>query len=246
MFKWSESDKIAIPITLTIIIVLAIILNFTLKNKSEKIKKLPLQILALIVVVLEFGKQFYFIVLDTYELYALPIHFCTLILVLMALSQFLPSKIAKFFKAPAFVFSIIVFALVLVHPSSMIGKATSNIFGNFKNFHTFTFHFTVIAYPIFSIALSNYKPRLKDCINICCTVVFYATYAVPLAFHFKANYVNILYSFFEPLENFRLSAGQVAYDILLFLIGISAGCLVLIIYWSIDKLILKIKEKKHA
>ena len=143
-------------------------------------------------------------------------------------------------------FSIIVIALVLVHPSSMIGNSTSNIFGDFKNFHTFTFHFTVIAYPIFSIALSNYTPKLKDCINLCCTILFYASYAVPLAFHLNSNYVNILRSDFAPLENFRLACGQVAYDIVLFLIGISASCLILIIYWSINKIILKIKEKKHA
>ena len=246
MFVWSESDKIVIPITLSIIIVLGFVLHFLLKNKSEKIKKLPLQILAIIVIVLEVCKQCYFIFFDTYVVYALPIHFCTLIFVLMGLSQFLPDKFAKFFKAPAFVFSFMVLVLVLVNPSSMIGNATSNIFGNFKMFHTFTFHFTVIAYSIFSIALANYKPKLKDCIYICCTVAFYATYAVPLAFHLNSNYVNILYSFFQPLENFRQSAGQVAYDIVLFLIGMGAGCLILIGYWLICKMILKIKEKKNA
>lgn len=243
MFKWSDTDKIVLPVMLVAIIFIAVFLWCLLKGKNEKIRKIPLQIIAVIVIMLEISKQVYYLT-TTYITYALPIHFCTLVLILMPLSQFLPKKVAEYFKSPTLVFSLIISVLIYIHPKSMIGDATATIFTSFPSFHTFAFHFCVVAYSIFSIALNDYTPRLKHCFVLCGTVAFYGCYAVPLAFSLNANYVNILYSYFEPLEQFRQSCGQVAYDILLFLIGVIGSCLVLILYWSVFNLIKRNKEKK--
>lgn len=234
MFKWSQTDKIWLPCMLVAIVVIAILLHCLLKNKSDKTKKIPLQIISVFVVILEIAKQIYFLS-TTYETYALPIHFCTLVFLTFPLAQFLPEKVASWLKAPAFAFSFVILILLCVHPSSMIGNATSNIFANFKNFHTFAFHFAVVAYFVFSVALDNYQPKPKHCLSICAFVLLYASYAVPLAFHLNSNYVNILYSNFEFLENFRLSAGQLAYDLILFAAGVGAGCLITILYWLLKK-----------
>lgn len=238
MFIWSKSDKIALPIAIAVVFLLAIIFRLTLKNKRNSIKTLPLKTLAVMGVVLEIAKQIYFIfIADVYIKYALPFHFCTLILITLPLAQFLPNKISKYLKAPAVIFSLLVFLLVLIHPSSMIGNATANLL-KFTSFHTFTFHFVVVAYGVFSIFLEDYAPSLKHFWTLIGYVAFYASYGVPMAFTFNSNYIKILSAKEIPfLEQFRLNCGQLAYDVLLFT-GITViAILVLTVYYLIYNLI---------
>jgi hypothetical protein len=68
---------------------------------------------------------------------------------------------------------------------------------------------------------------------------------VPVAFKLGFNYINILHSYFQPLENFRLTCGQVAYDILLFSIAIAISCLIFTVWFFIIKLTTK-RRKKNA
>lgn len=242
MFKWTRDDAIAIPIMLLIVIVMTIAFHFLLKNKSEKIKNIPLHVIAGLLIALEIAKQIYFIV-DGYVLYAAPIHFCSLIILIICLAQFLPKKIAKFFYVPSVIFSLIVLVLLLVHPHSMIGNASTLMFATFPMFHTFMFHSLVIAYAFFRIVLIKHNLKWLDMLSCPACILFYACYAVPLAFHFNSNYINILYSYFAPLESFRINCGQVAYDIVLFLIAIAVCSLMFLLWFGIQKIILKRREK---
>ncbi|MBR6737297.1 MAG: YwaF family protein [Clostridia bacterium] len=242
MFTWSATDKVALPIGIATVFILAVLLRIILKNKSEGLKKLPLRILAVTGVLLEIAKQIYFIfIADSYITYALPFHFCTLILIMLPLAQFLPNKVARFIKAPATVFSLLVFALILIHPRSMIGNATQNLLV-FTSFHTFAFHFVVVAYGVFSIFLQDYTPRYKDAFSLIFCVLFYASYGIPAAFTLKSNYIKILSAPEIPfLDNIRLTCGQVLYDVVLFSGIILIAVLVLFAYTFIYK---KIKGDK--
>lgn len=241
MFKWSNSDKIVIPVTLLIICAIAIGLHFLLRNKDSRLKRIPLQIISVFVVGLEIAKQIYFHNNPEFDYYVLPLHFCSLILLLMPLSQLFGEKIGRIFKPMAFVYSMLVFILVLINPNALIGTSTADIFGNFHNIHTYFFHFSVIAYLIFSVSLDDYKPKFFHCINVSCGIVIYAVYAVPCAYLLNTNYVNILYSYFEPLENFRLWAGQIWYNILLFLIATICACALCVVTCLIYKIVEKTK-----
>lgn len=243
MFKWSNTDVIAIPIALVLILGLAVLFYFVLKNKSDKVKHIPLYVVAISLVVLEVTKQIYHAVRGTYNVNTIPVHFCSLIVVIICLAEFLPKKISKYFNIPSVVFSLITLGLLLIHPSSMIGKSSANIFGNFSNFHAFMFHIIVIAYPIFKLAILRHKISFKQSLSLVVCVLFYATYAVPVAFALNNNYVNIIYSYFAPLENFRNTCGQVAYDVLLFIIVIAVSYAVFGIWYLIEKLIEKRRLK---
>lgn len=236
MFIWSASDKIAIPVTVLIICVAAIVLYFLLRNKSSAIKRIPLQIISVFVIGLEIAKQIYYSSQPEFDYYVLPLHFCSMILLLMPLSQLFGDRFGKIFKPMAFVYSLLVFILVLVNPNALIGASTSGIFASFHNFHAFFFHFSVIAYFILSVALCDYKPEYKHCINVSGGVALYAVYAVPCAYLLNANYVNILQSYFEPLEKFRLWAGQIWYNVVLFIIAVVGVCALCVLSCLVYKL----------
>lgn len=243
MFNWTNSDKIAIPTMLLVIGLLAVLLFFALKNKSEKIKRIPTKVISVLIIVLEVAKQIYFAVKGIYTVNHIPVHFCSLIVVIIALSEFLPQKIAKYLDAPSIVFPILTILLVLTFPKSMIGNSSSTMFSSFPNFHAFYFHALVIAYPIIKLTLVRFELNLKYCYCLIGCIVFYAIYAVPVAFALHNNYVNILWNSFAPLENLRQSCGQVIYDIVwfLFIVAISIG--VYLIWYFIDKIIKKRRNK---
>ena len=71
MVLWTpEHAKTLLPATV-IMILLAIGLRFLLKNKSEAIRMIPIQIIAVVLFALEVGKQIYS-VRHGYDLYHLP------------------------------------------------------------------------------------------------------------------------------------------------------------------------------
>lgn len=241
MFKWSDSDKIAIPIMLAIVIMLCVGFHFLLKNKSEKIKRIPLISIASLLIMLEVAKQLYFIIKGTYTANHIPAHFCSLIVIIIALAEFLPKKLSKYLDVPSIIFPIICALLILIHPKAMIGNSSSGIFASFPNFHAFMFHALVVAYPLLKLTLIRFELKLSYCFSLACCIVFYGCYAIPIAFAFNNNYVNILWSMFEPLEKFRQSCGQVLYDIVLFLIGVGASIGLYLIWYFIDK---KTKQRR--
>ena len=79
-------------------------------------------------------------------------------------------------------------------------------------------------------------------------MTLYGLYAIPFAYILKVNYVNILYSAFEPLEKIRqllLSKTsyvftQIIYDLFMFLIA----CLTLTLISKIYYLVYNTKNNK--
>ena len=143
MFKWSDSDKIVIPVTVLIICIIAVGLYFLTRHRSKWVKKIPLQIISVALIGLEIAKQIYFHNNPEFTYYVLPLHFCSMILILMPLSQLFGEKVGGVFRPMAFIYSILVFILVLANPHALIGDSTSDIFGSFHNIHTYFFGYCV-------------------------------------------------------------------------------------------------------
>ena len=241
MFSYTKMDLILFPLLLWLFCWFGTGLSILLKN--TKWQSMPFRFFAVFLLVLEIAKQIWCIC-DGYSLYNLPLHFCSLFTPLFFLSQFTKPKCAKIFKPLAFVYSGTVTFLMCVNPNGMIGNASSQIFTRFLSFHTFSFHFTVAAYFVFSICFCDYVPKLKDFLNVCCGVLVYATYAIPCAYIFNANYLNILFSVWEPFENFRIKYGQVVYDICLFAVGMLGLSVIFFIYCFCFALYRKQRAKK--
>lgn len=239
MFKWTRSDVIVLPLVLLGLILLALAARFLLRKKEGWIKRIPLILISLLVLGLEIAKQCLYAGKPDFNFYVLPLHFCSLFVVLFPLSQLLGERVGSVFKPMAFCYAVAVMALTYANPLGLIGTSTGDVFGSFQNFHTFFFHHAVIAYVLFTIALNDYKPKFRDCINVAGGVVLYVCYAAPCAYMLNSNYANILFSQFEPLEDFRLYAGQIWYNVVLFMIGIASMVLICVIYNLIYKAIHK-------
>ncbi len=246
MFNYSQSQKNFMPLALVVMIVLCVVLRLALKNKKDNIKNIPLTVIALLLLLLEIGKQIYYIFFVDYITYALPFHFCTLVIFVIIITQIFGKKVNGFFKPIAFSFSGLVTFMLYIAPTSLIGNSLDNLFFSYYTFHTFAFHHLVVFYFLLTISLNVYKPRLLDAIKPILGIIFYGTYATPIAFALNTNYVNILRSTIGFLENIRLTYGQFIYDAIWFLFCSTCSALICIAYYYFLKLInfIKLKTKK--
>ncbi len=243
MFNYSSSQKLFMPIALLVMIVLGVVLRLLLKNKSEKVKNIPLTIIAFMLLGLEIGKQIYYLFFVEYITYALPFHFCTLVIFVIILTQVFGKKLNAFFKPIAFSFSGLATFMLYIAPTSLIGNSLDNLFLNYYTFHTCAFHHLLVLYFILTISLGTYQPKLTDCFKNVGGIIFYGLYATPIAFALNTNYVNILKSTIGILENIRLSCGQFVYDAIWFLFCSACSALICVAYYYLLKLITFIKSK---
>lgn len=236
MFEYTLGDALVIPLTYLFFCVAAIAWRFAFKNAKPFLKMLPLKIFAAVVFIAEIAKQIYYNCFEEFTLYILPLHFCSLFIVLLPLSQLCGERVAKIFKPAAFVYSFFVVVLIIANPHALLGDSPSLPFASFHNTHTLVYHMSVAGYFIFSVILEDYEPKPLHCINVICGIAIYTAYAVPCAYLLNTNYVNILYSQFAPLESFRLACGQVAYNVVLFCLASAAGCAVCLIACLLSKI----------
>lgn len=163
-----------------------------------------------ITIVLEITKQI-LNVLEGFEVWALPFHYCSLFVFFFPLAQFCKGKLKSFIKPVSFACSLTVFFAFYLSPGSIIGSASSHIFRDFSSFHTFVFHHLVFLYVCLSIALDDYKPRVDDYKNVFVIMACYCVCGVSLSYVFDTNYNNFLYSVIDFVDKWRVCIGQIPY-----------------------------------
>lgn len=255
IFEWTKDEAIILPIMFVLMVGITIFLSIILKNKSDKIKNIPLLIITIIMLVLEVIKQILSII-NGYSLWVVPLHFCSFFMVWYSLSQFLKNKYRDFFKGISFIWGFFLFIAFYIYPSSIIGNSTSNIFESFFSFHTFIYHHLAIMYFLLSIGLKTYRPKYSDSIKITICLICYAIIAIPLAFILDVNFCNILSSNIPFMEKIRINNGQFLYDFILIIIGL-VGCNIISLLYTIlynkikncksnkKNIIVKINTKKY-
>ena len=77
MQLWTKEHAITVLPSLAVMLLLCVVLRITLYKKSFETRMLPFKILAVIVVLLEIGKQALSFA-KGYDLYHIPLHYCSL------------------------------------------------------------------------------------------------------------------------------------------------------------------------
>lgn len=247
MFSWSNSQIIVIPIALCITLALSFIICFFTRKCSKKIRLIPLITISIIVWILEIAKQIINIA-EGYDLWAIPLHFCSLFLYIFPLASFAKGKLQNYgsiMTIACFVaFAIIYFS----NPTSVISNATDNIFASFHSAHTFIYHQLIFLFFFILIGSKLYTPTKLDYLYGVLTIVIYATISVPVAHFLDVNFCTILSSDIEFLENLRLQNGQILYTFVLIMIGIVGTTLIIaavhLIHFLKNKLSKKFKKAK--
>ena len=232
----SETDKIVLPLMLFISILTAVILAFTLWRKPEKVRKIPTSLIAAFMLFIEIVKQARNL-FGEFSTFTLPFHYCSLFVPVYVLAELCGERLSQIFRPIATFMSFIVGMGLYLFTDGIIGDATANFGKDFYSTHTFIFHFLLIFYLAYVIALRLTRPTFRDVINIGILGLSYMAVATPLSYALSTNYNNILTSVIPQMESFRLAFGQPAYTVLMFAFMSLGAMLASTIYIGIQKLV---------
>ncbi len=255
MGLWTKEHFFLIIPSFIVFIVFGVILGKLLKNKSEKIKYIPLQIITLILLALEFMKQGYNIRDNGYDLYALPFHYCSLFLYLLPFHSFYKGKYKKFTDAVSLSCLASLFLFMLVMPDVVFSAGNIKGFSqSFSSFHTVVFHLIVCLYFVLTLSLKLYDFDVKK--DLKATAIFLAIYVVIatiMSFSLKVNFHNLYKCNLGMVEDIRLALmevigifGHILYVVVLFFLTILFAFAAYFATKGVLKLISKISNKKKA
>ena len=217
---YTRAEAIMIPLGMVVVLLLGITLRRLLKEKDHRVREIPLQVLAVMILVLEVIKQIYHLfIMRDWEPWDLPMHFCSFFLIWFTFALFSRGQVRQLAYSCCLCGGVLVTIMLLACPRMIVNVACQNIFGSFPSFHTYIFHFTVVAYWEWLLLLRVYQPNKNHIWQT--TLLYMASFVLIIiaAFAFNTNYTNVLTTDIGILENLRLSAGQFVYDLLLYLGG---------------------------
>ena len=203
MQLWTpEHIKTLIP-TLIVMLVLSVLLRLWLKDKPLHVRMIPLQVVAIILVLLEIGKQ---IVSASrgYDLYHIPLHFCSLVLFSLPVIAFYRGKHRDAVASVAVGFTSAVFVLTSIYPALIYSAwDIQNYFSSFFAFHTVTFHNLAMFAFMLMVALNVYQPKKGDWRYPVFLIGMYCVIAGVIAHLIATNFNNLYRCNVAPLESVR-------------------------------------------
>ena len=252
MGLWTLTHLWQIVPTFLAFAVLTFIAAKLLGKRSEKVRKIPLQVITVILLVLEVLKQINSFGEDgTYNMYSLPFHYCSLFLYLLPFHSFYQGKYKPLVSAATFgclaslMLDMILMPAVIYPAYQIVDYAK-----NFASFHTVTFHNLVVLYFMLTVAFKLYDLQTKRDVKV--MTVFLAIYvaiAAVLSYTLKVNFHN-LYSCNIPfIENVRVALvnsigvfGTIIYVTALFILTILFAYL----SYALARLVIKGIDKCHT
>ena len=210
MQLWTpEHLKTLLP-ALLVMVVLTLLLRLLLKDKPLRIRLIPLQIIAVILLLLEVGKQISsFLRPDGYDLYHIPLHFCSLMLVALPALAFYRGKYARLVAGVACGLTSAVFLLTVIYPNLIYSAwDIENYFLNYFAFHTVTFHNLVLFAYMLLPALQLHTPGKHEVRSSAAFVGVYCIIASIVSHALKTNYNNLYQCNIPPLESVRLTVSD--------------------------------------
>lgn len=207
MQLWTPTHAAQLLPCLAVMLVLAVLLRLWLGKKPLSVRIIPFQILAVIIVLLEIGKQIVSAADGQYDLYHIPLHFCSLFIFTMPAMAFWRGKGAEKVRGITAAFCTSMALLLLIYPVLIYGDWNiNNFFVNYLDFHTVAFHNVVLFAFILLLALRLHPVSVKG--ELKATLWFTAGFCVVssvMAQILKTNYANYYSCNIPPLEAVRVS-----------------------------------------
>lgn len=209
MQLWEKEQIQTLLPAIGVMVVLAIILRLTLGKREEKARRIPLQIIAVILLALEVGKQTLSII-KGYDLYHIPLHYCSLFIYVLPVMAFYKGKHRQKVNAIGAGICAALTLLMLIYPGIIYsGANVREYFTNYFSFHTVTFHnLAMFAFPVI-LALELHTPQKGDGKAVAVFALGFTVVAGTMAQVLKTNFANFYSCNVAPLETVRLNMQEV-------------------------------------
>ena len=244
MQLWTKEHAVTLIPAIVVMLLLGWLCRKTLGNKSLKIRMIPIQIIAVLLLLLEVGKQGVSLYRG-YDLYCLPFHFCSLYLFTLPALAFYRGKHQHIVATINAAITTALFLIMLIYPNLIYSASdVTGFFGEYISFHTVVFHNLVMLACVLIPALKLYSPAPKGetkavALFIVCVCAVSSTMAQLL----QTNFNNFYSCNIPPLEQLRLSLqGALGYGLtqLLYVLIVSLlDLLVVLLCWRIIRIIAK-------
>lgn len=249
MELWSQEHIKTLLPAVAAMLVIAALLGRWLREKPEPVRRLPLQIIAVILLLLEVGKQ-WVSASRGYDLYHLPFHFCSLFLFTLPVMAFYRGKHKAAVEGVTTSLCASLFLLMLIYPALIYsGNDVLRYTRDYMSFHTVTFHNLVMLAFLLILTLRLYTPSARGELKpaIWFTVVF-CIVSASMAQLLKTNYANYYQCNIPPLEEVRLSLqgvlGAVPTQLLYILIVSLLNVLFVMLSYGVTRLALRLLQGK--
>lgn len=245
MSLWDKEQIYTLLPAIAVMLLVSLVLGKLLKDKPEKIRKIPLQIIAVLLLVLEAGKQGVSLSRG-YDLYCLPFHFCSLFLFTLPVMAFYNGKHKTAVAGVTTSLCASLFLLMLIYPALIYsGGNVVQYFEDYMSFHTVTFHnLVMLAFPMI-LALRLYTPSEKGELKpaVLFTVGF-CVVSASMAHLLKTNYANYYHCNIPPLEEVRVSLqgvlGTVGTQILYVVIVSILNILFVMMAYGVTRMVMRL------
>ena len=228
MILWTFEHVITVIPTIVASIIIVYILNKFLGKKSYETRMIPLKVVSVLFLVIELGKQIASCE-GGYDLYSIPLHFCSLVLYSLPVMAFYRGKHSdKIFNVGA-TYLTAIFLFMVIYPNLLYSSnAVKGFFTDYLDFHTVFFHNLVLFTVILIFGLNLHEPTENVNLAILLGDVIFLIPSALMAQLLKTNYNNFYKCNIAPLENVRLlvqdsigyAGAQVFYVAILFILNI--------------------------
>lgn len=206
MQLWTAAHAKTLPIALLAMILISIVLRLLIGKKSLKIRMIPLQIIAALLVALEIGKQ-YVSFSNGYDLYHIPLHYCSLFIFAVPAMAFYTGKGCEKVRAAGAGLCAAMTVLLLIYPNLIYGAWNIEaFFKGYLDMHTVAFHNLVMFAFVLILALDLHTPvGKKDQKYPVLATAAFCVVSATAANTIKVNFANFYQCNIPPLEAVRLS-----------------------------------------
>lgn len=204
MELWTKEHTVTLLPAFALMLVLTVILRKVLIRKPHNIRMIPIKIIALILVVLEIGKQAISLQRG-YDLYNLPLHYCSLFVFALPVFAFYRGKDRNTVYGVVSALCSALTLMMVVYPNLIYPSGcVTGYFKDYMNFHTVTFHnLVVFAFClILGLELQETKGK-KEALWLVLTVLCFCLVAATMAQLLKTNYANFYSCNIPVLETVR-------------------------------------------
>lgn len=210
MVLWTREHMMTLLPALVGMVLVGVVLRLTLGKRSEKVRMIPLQVIACIIVALEIGKQAVSFSRG-YDLYHIPLHFCSIFIFALPAMAFYKGKHQDKVRAVTAAWSTATALLTVIYPDLIYGAGSiREFFVDYLSFHTVVFHNLVILACIVMVALDLHIPAPKGEPKAVATFVLcYCIVAAAAAQLLQTNYNNFYRCNIAPLETVRAAVAEV-------------------------------------